>query len=107
MNCIYSTGKQMKFQGEERFYLVTFAIAHVTPNRASMLAEYSKLVSFQGENSQWPIPRTVLGRTRRQLAEIENNSRCVKTESVERPILVDHDIELVWRGIPAKVYGLP
>ena len=107
MNCIYSTSKQMKFQGEERFYLVTFAIAHVTLDRSNMLAEYSKLISFQGENSQWPIPQTVLGRTRRQLAEIENNSRCVKTESVERPIVVDHDIELVWREIPAKVYGLP
>ena len=31
MNCVHSTGKQMKFQGDERFYFMAHSIAHVTP----------------------------------------------------------------------------
>ena len=75
MNCIYRTGKQMKFQGKERFYLVTHSIAHVTATAQVCLLNTQSLFHFKGkiangrfrkqfsdeQDGNWLKSRTILG----------------------------------------------
>ena len=80
MNCVYSTGKQMKFQGDERFYFVTHSIAHVTPTAKVGSLSAQSLLHFKrkiangrfreqfsdGQDGNWLKSRIILGASKQK-----------------------------------------
>ena len=80
MNCVYSTCKQMKFQGDERFYFVMHFIAHVTSTAkvdslsAQSLFHFKRKIAngrireqfSDGQDSNWLKSRTILGASKQK-----------------------------------------